>query len=86
MNPLRFRAKNNFTALFDSRNQPQSKSLSGPFDPWLVRIKEVLETESSEMGDAYLEKVMDETKSITLRSGILEAALANRHNEGNFET
>ena len=86
MNPLRFREKNNFTTLFDSRNQPQSKSLPGSFDPWLVRIKEVHETESSEMGDAYPQKDMDETKSFTLRSGILEAALANRHNEGNFQT
>ena len=86
MNPLRFREKNNFTTLFDSRNQPQSKSLPGSFDPWLVRIKEVLETESSEMGDVYPEKVMDNTKSITLRSRILEAALANRDNEGDFQT
>ena len=86
MNPLRFRARNNFTTLFDSRNQPQSKSLSGPFDPWLVRIKEVHEIESSEMGDVYPEKVMDNTKSITLRYRILEAALANRDNEGDFQT
>ena len=59
-NPLQFRAKTNFTSPSPARNQTHSISLSESFDPWLVRIKDVLKNESSETDDVQPDEGMDE--------------------------
>ena len=62
-NPLQFRAKTNFTSPSPARNQTHSISLSKSFDPWLVRIKDVLKNESSKTDDVQPDEGMNEIKN-----------------------
>ena len=62
-NPLQFRAKTNFTSPSPARNQTHSINLSESFDPWLVRIKDVLKNGSSKTDDVQPDEGMNEIKN-----------------------